>query len=146
MKSRTLASVTVLAILAILSLLQGSALADVLPPEPRTTWGRGKGPSETGVIIAGIALSAAVAVSGLILVRTIFPQSPRAKLVVLGVTVVVVAVVVLGVCRNVLLIREDQAKWDQWEVERSSRRYGGREPSFPGPSEVPLPSEKEARE
>lgn len=143
MKSQTLASVTVLAALAILSLLQGSALADVLPPEPRTTWGRGKSPSETGVIVAGIALSAAVAVSGLILVRTMFPQSPRAKLVVLGVTVVVVAAVVLGVWRNVLLIREDQAKWDQWEVERFSRRYGGREPPPPMPPEAPPSAERE---
>lgn len=143
MKSQTLASVTVLAALAILSLLQSSALADVLPPEPRTTWGRGKSPSETGVIVAGIALSAAVAVSGLILVRTMFPQSPRAKLVVLGVTVVVVAAVVLGVWRNVLLIREDQAKWDQWEVERSSRRYGGREKPPPMPPEAPPSAERE---
>ena len=104
--------------------------ADVMTPEPRTAWKKGQSPNESSVIIAGLALSAAVVVSGLLFARLSFSKSRVAAIAVVALASAAVVGVVFGARHYLGLIGEDREKWTQWEYTESKRPRGGRTPEI----------------
>jgi len=111
--------------LALLSTLARTARADLLPPEPRTTWSKGQAPKDSSIIIAGIAISTAVVVSGLLFARLPIFKSPVALVAIVALAAAAITGVVFGARRYIGLAEKDREKWAQWEEAKLRRRNGG---------------------
>ncbi len=125
MKANRFLLIAAIATLALLCIGGSQVKADMGPPLPRTAWKRGQSPSESSVVIAGIAMSAAIVAGGLLFARLSFSKSRVAAIAFVALASLAVAGVFFGARHYLGLIGDDQEKWAQWEDAKLKRRRGG---------------------